>query len=253
MTKYVNEYKEIFKSIGIDYRDINVDKLLSVLPQIICVDNIEYKFYISRNDSMIETGYLNSKNGFIFDNEDSSLLFSLVSTISEMYRKNPELIIKLKRDYWYYQLKVVDCRDKEILKNIYNILKDKISDKNEEFGNGKMYIDHCTILHVNDVNKSVEQSLELMMSAFGDVYVDLNINAIGTHSFNNGRIFAFRCSFNSKKPFYELFGRIPHITIATFGDCKPFDSNSIKDDEWYDINNITIRCKLSKFINGIEE
>lgn len=32
-----------------------------------------------------------------------------------------------------------------------------------------------------------------------------------------------------------------------------FDSNSIKDDEWHDIDNITIRCKLSKFINGVEE
>lgn len=251
--EYVNEYKEIFKSIGIDYRDVNVDKLLSVLPQTICIDNIEFKFYIQRNGSMIETGYLNPKEGFIFDNEDSSLLLSLVSTISEMYRKNPELLIKLKRDYWYYQLKVVDSKDKEILKSIYNILKDKISYKNEEFGDGKIYIDHCTILHVNDSNKSIEQSLELMMSTFGDVYIDLNINAIGVHLFKNGRVFAFRCSFNSKKSFHELLGRTPHITIATFGDCKPFDSNSIKDDEWHDIDSITIRCKLSKFINGVEE
>ena len=251
--EYINEHKEIFESIGIDYKNINVDKLLSVLPQIIYVNNVEYKFYIQRNGSMIETGYLNSKKGFIFDNEDSSLLFSLVSIISEMHKKNPELIIKPKRDYWYYQLKIVDCRDREILKSIYNILKDEISDKNEEFGNERIYINHCTILHVNDSNKSIEQSLELMMSAFGNVYIDLSINAIGIHSFENGKVFAFRCSFNSKKPFYELSGRTPHITIATFGDCKPFDSNSIKDDEWYDIDNITIRCKLSKFINGVEE
>lgn len=97
--EYVNEHKEILKSIGIDCKNITVDKLLSVLPQTICINNIEFKFYIQRNGSMIETGYLNPKEGFIFDNEDSSLLFSLVSTISEMYRKNPELLIKSKRDY----------------------------------------------------------------------------------------------------------------------------------------------------------
>lgn len=98
----------------------------------------------------------------------------------------------------------------------------------------KIYIDHCTLLHVsqlhgnseiyNYLNDRLEETFEIV------------INGIGI----SDKAAAFRVAEYS----VVCVNEVPHITIATFNGGEPVDSNNIT--EWKDIEPIIIKTTLKK-------
>lgn len=113
----------------------------------------------------------------------------------------------MKKNFEYYGLFLTDesksTLDKWLVKNGYEI-------------SGKKYLDHCTLMHRSD-------DLDLSLIKLYDSYEGLRFFMLVTGIGISDKAMAFRVSLimpcSSK--------RIPHITICTIGDGKPYDSNFI--------------------------
>lgn len=98
----------------------------------------------------------------------------------------------------------------------------------------KIFIDHCTLLHVyqlhgnseiyNYLNSKVEEKFQIV------------IDGIGV----SNKAMAFRVASYS----VVCVNDIPHITIATFNGGKPVESNNITN--WKDFGPIVIDVQLKK-------
>lgn len=87
--------------------------------------------------------------------------------------------------------------------------------------NGKLYLDHCTILH--ESRKSTTKG-SLILKNLEDYFeenelLELKIIGIG---YLPGRVIAFKVL-----PPIEVYNNNPHITIATFNNAKAVESNMI--------------------------
>lgn len=98
----------------------------------------------------------------------------------------------------------------------------------------KIYLDHCTLLHVSQLHGNSE-IYNYLNDRIGEKY-EIVINGIGI----SDKAAAFRVAEYS----VVCVNEIPHITIATFNGGKPVDSNNIK--EWKDIEPIIIKTTLKK-------
>lgn len=98
----------------------------------------------------------------------------------------------------------------------------------------KIYLDHCTLLHVSQLHGNSE-IYNYLNDRIGEKY-EIVINGIGI----SDKAVAFRVAEYS----VVCVNEIPHITIATFNGGKPVDSNNIK--EWKDIEPIIIKTTLKK-------
>ena len=98
----------------------------------------------------------------------------------------------------------------------------------------KIYIDHCTLLHVSQLHGNSE-IYNYLNDRIGEKY-EIVINGIGI----SDKAVAFRVAEYS----VVCVNEIPHITIATFNGGKPVDSNNIT--EWKDIEPIIIKTTLKK-------
>lgn len=100
------------------------------------------------------------------------------------------------------------------------------------------YLDHCTLLHWSQRanNLLLENALDTMLAFKDNMNLDLEINGIGT----SDKAMAFRCNL----PNNLCANNTPHITICTYNDGKPVDSNYITN--WSDIIPFVIETKLGK-------
>ena len=98
----------------------------------------------------------------------------------------------------------------------------------------KIYLDHCTLLHVSQLHGNSE-IYNYLNDRIGEKY-EIVINGIGI----SDKAAAFRVAEYS----VVCVNEIPHITITTFNGGKPVDSNNIT--EWKDIEPIIIKTTLKK-------
>lgn len=100
----------------------------------------------------------------------------------------------------------------------------------------RIFLDHCTLLHRSNLTNPMA---DLVLSAYeGNAGHEFVINI--THIGWNDKALAFKC----QPSWLPCVNKQPHITIATFGDGKPVDSNSIT--EWLKLENIRVRGTLEK-------
>jgi hypothetical protein len=107
----------------------------------------------------------------------------------------------------------------------YNMLLEKAD---------KIFIEHCTLIHVSQLHGNSE-IYNYLNDRIGEKY-EIVINGIGI----SDKAAAFRVAEYS----VVCVNEIPHITITTFNDGKPVDSNNIT--EWKDIEPIIIKTTLKK-------
>lgn len=98
----------------------------------------------------------------------------------------------------------------------------------------KIFIDHCTLLHVSQLHGNSE-IYNYLKGYVGEKF-QIVINGVGI----SDKAMAFRVDKKS----VVCVNDIPHITIATFRGGKPVDSNEITN--WRDIEPIIITVKLEK-------
>lgn len=98
----------------------------------------------------------------------------------------------------------------------------------------KIFIDHCTLLHVSQLHGNSE-IYNYLKGYVGEKF-QIVMNGIGI----SDKAMAFRVDEKS----VVCVNDIPHITIATFRGGKPVDSNEITN--WKDIEPIIITVKLEK-------
>ena len=124
--------------------------------------------------------------------------------------------------------------DTDTKNRLMDILTDNI-DYNIALGVAdKIFIDHCTLLHVSQLHGNSE-IYNYLKGYVGEKF-QIVINGVGI----SDKAMAFRVDKKS----VICVNDIPHITIATFRGGKPVDSNEITN--WKDIEPIIITVKLEK-------
>ena len=119
-----------------------------------------------------------------------------------------------------------------------DVLKQYIEDNFADMiKDGKMYLDHCTILHCSQKeDKKALRCIDRYIKDCGkDIKETIVINKIGY----NNEAMAFGCRINT-----PCVNPQPHITICTFGNGKPVASNSITN--WKDINPIKVKAVIHR-------
>ena len=112
----------------------------------------------------------------------------------------------------------------------------------------KEYLDHCTLLHVSQEKDHVDLKKLLDELCTNTTKHALVVNAVGM----SDKALAFRVSMpqlgssrTGELKFIPLCAnRTPHITICTFGDGKPQDSNNIT--KWTEIEPMSITTLIHK-------
>lgn len=130
-------------------------------------------------------------------------------------------------NWTYYALVLTDKSRNKLMSYIqnsdYNYLFEKVS---------KVYLHHCTLLHKSQNNKDVEEFCNWCVNAkfYGRV----------THIGYSNKAFAFKVEI----PGIPCANKTPHITIGTYEDGKPVDSNYITN--WKEINVISVETILKR-------
>lgn len=116
----------------------------------------------------------------------------------------------------------------------------------------KVILNHCTLLHKNQYDK--ESFTDNLIKTRLDMYLEdnnISVRLLVTHIGISDKTMAFRVSLNKKShtdlpSIYTLCANdIPHITIGTFNNGKPVDSNNIT--EWYNLDEpVEIETTLKK-------
>lgn len=98
----------------------------------------------------------------------------------------------------------------------------------------KIFIDHCTLLHASQLHGNSE-IYNYLKGYVGEKF-QIVINGVGI----SDKAMAFRVDEKS----VVCVNDIPHITIATFREGKPVDSNEITN--WEAFGPIVINAELKK-------
>ena len=100
------------------------------------------------------------------------------------------------------------------------------------------YLDHCTLLHKSRRTGRFlsEDTLSTALIMHGGIIESIRIDGIGI----SDKAMAFRVACPSN----PCADRIPHITVCTFNDGRPVDSNHIT--KWKDIEPVTVEVRLEK-------
>ena len=110
-----------------------------------------------------------------------------------------------------------------------NRLFDFVND--EHFGNilkkaDKIYLDHCTLLHISQYQRGDEYALNTLLLSEPKYSIKMYITHIGL----SDKAMAFKVRGIEKL----CANKIPHITICTMNNGKPVDSNNIKT--WFKLD-----------------
>lgn len=124
--------------------------------------------------------------------------------------------------------------DTDTKNRLMDILTDNIDYNTALNVADKIFIDHCTLLHVSQLHGNSE--IYNYLNNRLEEKVQIVINGIGL----SDKAMAFRVDEHS----VVCVNDIPHITIATFRGGKPVDSNEITN--WKDIEPIIVTVKLEK-------
>lgn len=101
---------------------------------------------------------------------------------------------------------------------------------------GRLYLDHCTLLHKSQINNVwVNPIIDLYNKYEGDT-THIGLTHIGW----NDKAMAFKV----RTSWIHCANETPHITICTFGNGKPVDSNTI--EKWIEIKPIMVETTLEK-------
>lgn len=129
----------------------------------------------------------------------------------------------------YFGLFLDNNKDIEILQNAVPY------EYQNYLSNGKIYLDHCTIVHHTQLNTELGKAIYDNCQEFQGYYYKITILAIG----KSDKAMAFAVSLDTPS-----CNKFPHITIATFNGGTPKDSNDIT--EWEFINPIEIKGQLRR-------
>ena len=99
----------------------------------------------------------------------------------------------------------------------------------------KEYLDHCTLLHRSQLTWD---NGDLHDFPIDRLHEDFEIRIIGIGI--SDKAMAFKVNIF---PLVSV-NKIPHITVCTFNDGKPVDSNMITG--WKDIEPVTVEVRLEK-------
>lgn len=115
----------------------------------------------------------------------------------------------------------------------------------------KVYLDHCTLLHKAQYDEKTFEDLSVKswldsLLKFGFTDTEILINQIGF----SDKAMAFKVILLPTSVTKHEICRndIPHITIGTYKDGKPVDSNYIT--EWHEIEPIKIEAHLKLVYYG---
>lgn len=134
------------------------------------------------------------------------------------------------KDFQYFGLFL----DEETKKGLLDVFNTYLEENSVECLLDKIYIDHCTLLHISQLHDN-QVFYDYLNTRVGEKF-SIVINGIGI----SDKVAAFRVDKRS----VVSCNSIPHITIATFNGGKPVDSNNIK--EWKDIKPIILTTTLKK-------
>lgn len=144
----------------------------------------------------------------------------LIFTLTIMNQKN--------KNYHYYGL-FLDAATKS---NLINKLTNSIDFIMSEAD--KIFLDHCTLMHISQH----EDWLQSMLEHDLDKTFHITITGIGLSK----KAMAFRVQRSGIAT--PCKNKVPYITIATLNGGKPVDSNGITD--WKEIPPIVIEVELRK-------
>lgn len=102
-------------------------------------------------------------------------------------------------------------------------------------GNNPLYLDHTTIVHHTHLNTSIGKEIYDICHNSLEKTCKITINSIGI----SDKAMAFGVMLDM-----PCVNEHPHITITTFNDGKPKDSNNIID--WKPITPITVFGELRR-------
>lgn len=136
--------------------------------------------------------------------------------------------MKISKDYIYVGLFLTDTHKHRALTEICQIpeYSKYITDVSLL---SKIHLDHCTLLHRSQEKAHKEvferlKNLDLIRPLDGEATLSMMATHIGVLE---NKVMAFKVSLAIK---HICANETPHITICTFGDGKPVDSNKIT--EW---------------------
>lgn len=129
------------------------------------------------------------------------------------------------KDYIYYGLFLDEDSKLQVIRHIeqmdgYNKLLEK---------RGKLYLDHCTLLHCSQEDKFPQVKKELIdaekdLARLGKDRYSACIMKVTHIGYLANKVMAIRVNTFS----WPCANETPHITVCTFGDGKPVDSNKIE-------------------------
>lgn len=105
----------------------------------------------------------------------------------------------------------------------------------------KVILNHCTLLHKNQYDKT--SFIDNLIKTRLDMYLEdnnISVRLLVTHIGISDKTMAFKVALNkdSHKNLPSIYtlcaNEIPHITIGTFNNGKPVDSNNIT--KWYNLD-----------------
>lgn len=143
------------------------------------------------------------------------------------------------KDFQYFGLFLSKVARENLL---YFLLK---NDRYKDYisASKRIYLDHCTLIHkchLNALNLNEDSELFAKTNKLIGRCFKLTITGIGI----SDKAMAFKVEIPVG---LTCLNATPHITICTFNDGKPVDSNNIT--EWGDIEPISITATLKKLYN----
>lgn len=100
----------------------------------------------------------------------------------------------------------------------------------------RVFLDHCTLLHKSNIADPMAESVLGCFEEHQGEEFCITITHIGW----NEKALAFRCC----PSWLPYVNKQPHITIATFGNGKPVNSNSIT--MWIKLEKFIVKATLEK-------
>lgn len=124
--------------------------------------------------------------------------------------------MEISNEYIYIGLFLTDKSKGKVTELVNSIPQYKeLFDKSN-----KVFIDHCTLLH-----RSQEKENQSILERLRILECNTTFPIVATHvGFLNGRAMAIKVTLDKN---IHCANTMPHITICTFGNGKPFDSNKI--------------------------
>lgn len=130
------------------------------------------------------------------------------------------MLTTIPDDFIYFSLFLID-KDIERLKQIANNIAPKQMSEAS-----KIYLEHITLLHKNDKrSNAIKLQMYCLLNYIFEHFIGETYEVTVTHIGFNQKAMAFKVELPDGFP--TFLHKTYHITIATFGNNKPVESNNI--------------------------